>query len=340
MRKLVAALVVALTATLGLTACEPQPNIRLWSGHWDEAGLNARLGGNAVTGSHTFSPGGTSWTQLKDNLRDRINGPEPRRITVAPFPDGSFSLAAAARGDYNAHYSEIAAIIAGSTRPLVHIRFAHEANGGWFRWGYAGNSTEQTQFRQMWANFWWFWNTRNVPDKAKLELNLSIGMPLVQPVPWDQFHILGADIYCMWEHRSPVNTQSNLTAYENLVNGNDKDASFSEWSGFVNKFADHDNNDSTPVAQVGCFDHRDADGTKSGVRFINQVAASAQRMATAGSKVELVPYERDPQPEGEFAMTWTEHQESYDDTYCGWANGCGRVHDLDIARRFDEIFGS
>lgn len=330
MRRLLG-LLTSFLLLVALASCTPVPGVRLWSGHWDQSGLEARLG-HEVTGSSTFSPAGTSWDQWLGNFQDRIAGTEPRRITLAPFPSGG-TLAEAARGDYNSHYQDAARLIATTERPEVDIRFAWEANGTWYAWGYGGSSTEAAQFAKLWANFWWFFNLEGANNgHARLELNLSLGQNMIQPVPYDQFHILGGDIYCMWGHRTPAGAQASLDSYKNLVISHHKDASFSEWSGFVNKFSGG--------TQVGCAKNRDPDGTKSGVRFINQVTTTAGQIAGAGLKVELVPFERDPQPEGEFAMTWTEHQETYDEQYCGWANGCGRVHDKDIAERFDAIFGS
>ncbi|NBD25703.1 glycosyl hydrolase [Paenibacillus glycinis] len=58
-----------------------------------------------------------------------------------PFPKSGGSLAAAAHGDYNAHYRELGENLIAAGMDNAMIRFGHEFNGGWYYWT-VGNANE------------------------------------------------------------------------------------------------------------------------------------------------------------------------------------------------------
>lgn len=352
MRK-IAALLVAVMVLLGLaspaaaeTADERTVRDGLWSGHWEQGEFEARLG-RPVVGNQTFAPFGT-WAALEDGLSDRVNGTTPSRITLGLIPVGA-SLATAAAGGYDSHYDTLTKTLAGATRPEIQLRLGWESNGDWYPWGYGNSATEAAQYRQAWEHFAWFAvaNGVDLHTRVKLEYNViserrTGWFPGGEGYPGNEWvDIFSLDQYCMWGQRDAAFQQAVLDDFYDVATishalGRPAHVAFAEWSGFVDKVKDG--------VQVGCRFTSDPDGQRKSARFVSKMWDAALRFAHDGVRVESVPFERDPKPDGKpqegwFAMVRPDIPASYD-TGFPWSNGTRTVHDVPSAYVFRATFGA
>jgi hypothetical protein len=363
-RRKVAAAMVAFTAAIGLTAGPasadhtPQHSVRdrLWSGHYNETAFEQRLG-REVIGQHTFV-GAPNFDTQATQLQDRMSGTAPVRISLPLLPandgtGGEATLTKAARGDYDLRFHQIAQIIDPSTRE-IDLRVMWEANGNWFRWGYGlggdGNfdAARARLFEQTWARFNWILNSYLEPGersgRVQLEVNYTLtpdgwladgnGDPAADGLPNGNVDILGGDMYCMWGHRDAAYQQNSLDVFRNIgLYVGLQHLSISEWSGWADKV--------TGGVQRGCVETTDPNGTLKSVRFVNTLWNWAVNHVANGGVVEIVPFERDPQPEGEFAMVRPDVEGGgpIGSEFFTWSNGSQRVHDTETAQAFRNTFG-
>ncbi|TDV49691.1 glycosyl hydrolase [Actinophytocola oryzae] len=79
-----------------------------------------------------------TWSDLEggDRLAPWSGTPYAHSLLLAayPFPKSGGSLAAAADGDYNAHYATLGRNLVSRGLADTVIRFGHEFNGGWYVW--------------------------------------------------------------------------------------------------------------------------------------------------------------------------------------------------------------
>lgn len=149
----------------------------------------------------------SSWSALEGG--DRIpawqNTPFAERLVLAtyPFPDGQGTLAAAAAGDYNAHYLALGQSLVAAGEDKTIVRFGHEFNGGWYDWsiGNANDPDHATKAADFAESFRQFVTTmRSVPGQHfSFVWNPSAsvwGVDLPSAYPGNAYvDYIGADFY-------------------------------------------------------------------------------------------------------------------------------------------------
>lgn len=122
--------------------------------------------------------GGSGWYVAQ-------NYPPERKLTVAVgfFPNGeNATMAAAARGDYNSHYADVASNLLDYGHGDAIIRIAWEFQGDWYPWGYNALGQDTTnyianyiaafrnvvrEFRKVSPKFTFVWNP-NLDDGYRM----------------------------------------------------------------------------------------------------------------------------------------------------------------------------
>jgi len=189
--------------------------------------------------------GGANWDDFDGSVGWAAGLWEPlnRRVfwSVPLIPEGA-SLASAAAGEYNDHYSAAAEKLAGF-RPQddkLFIRTGWEFNGDWFPW--AAQSKEQDfigAFREFVTAF------RSVSDRFVFEWNVNIGsntsseMNPEDACPGDAYvDFIGMDFYwnTTWDPTDPVAAWESmrdrpygLTWHQEFALAHGKRTTYSEW---------------------------------------------------------------------------------------------------------------
>lgn len=207
--------------------------------------------------------GRASWADFTGSAKwaaDLWDGIHQPVMWSVPNMTNAGNLEAAARGEYNSHYVEVARTLAADAPDGdIHIRTMWEFNGGWFPWKAAGR---EGTYIQAWKEF--VDSFRSVSDRFKFEWTPNhgdMGMNPEKAYPGDDYvDVIGMDVYYnpAWHPKDPeqawdriVNEAYGLRWHQEFAAAHGKKTAYSEWglstdeSGplvkhFADWFAKHD----------------------------------------------------------------------------------------------------
>jgi beta-mannanase len=230
-----------LSSTANAQTPTPPANIGVYEGNSVDAHLafeswlGKQVYENVFTGFASWSDydGSIGWIAgLFAPLNGRI------RWSIPLIPTGA-TLAAAANGDYNAHYLQAAQVILANSpadNSPLYIRTGWEFNGNWFPW--AAQGLEQNfigAYRAFVTEF------RSVSPRFKFEWNANVGLTMDPSTayPGDAYvDYIGMDFYynSTWDNPDPivewynkVNEPYGLQWLESFATAHGKPSAYSEW---------------------------------------------------------------------------------------------------------------
>ncbi|WP_180283394.1 Ig-like domain-containing protein [Azospirillum oleiclasticum] len=185
--------------------------------------------------------GSASWAvQLWANIDRPV-------LWSVPLIVNNSSLDAAAHGDYNAYYRQVAQSLAASRPqdPLIYVRTGWEFNGQWFPWKAAGKEEAYIgAYRQFVDSF------RGVSDRFRFDWSPNIGDLGMDPAaayPGDAYvDVISLDFYhnTAYDPRDPatawnyqVNRPYGLRWHQEFAAAHGKPTAYSEWGVSTNDAA-------------------------------------------------------------------------------------------------------
>jgi Ca2+-binding RTX toxin-like protein len=200
--------------------------------------------GRDVDGVHGYV-GGSSWGDFVSSsswAASRLWGPTGTDVFWSvPLITNGASLSAAANGDYNQYYRQVAQNLINADREgdTIYVRTGWEFNGTWMPWSAGGKEGAFVNaFREFVDSF------RSVSDRFKFEWNVNEsygGMDPSKAYPGDNYvDIIGMDFYYnpQWQGYGESGREAfehvrdqkfGLQWLENFAKAHGKPTAYSEW---------------------------------------------------------------------------------------------------------------
>jgi Ca2+-binding RTX toxin-like protein len=189
--------------------------------------------------------GNANWTDYVSSANWMVNtlwkGIDEQILWSVPIivNDGTSSLAAAADGNYNSYYVQVAQTLLAGTESgdPIYIRTGWEANADWFSWSAIGHEQDFIgAYQQMVEAF------RSVSDRFEFEWNVNYSNSGIDPAtiyPGDHYvDVIGMDFYYspLYQGSDPVaafnfikNAKFGLQWLEDFAADHGKPTAYSEW---------------------------------------------------------------------------------------------------------------